>query len=368
MKLIRGYKFRIYPNEKQRQMIQQTFGCARFVYNHFLVIGRDRWSKGWAQFSCPKQSRMLTELKHKPDFGWLKVPDDEALRRALKSLHLSFQRFYEKRSGFPAFKSKHNHDQAYHTKAVRIVDGHIKLPKIGIVKTKLSRMVEGRIINATVSQTASGKYFVSLCVEMDIDVHPGKGEGKQVGIDMGLKNFYTDDQGNKVASPHISKKTDNKIRRLYKGLARKKMGSRNREKARIRLARMYERLKNIRKDFLHKESTRLVRENRFIAMEDLAIKSMMRNHQLARSISHACWGEFFQMIEYKAIVHGCQVVKVDTFYPSTQLCSCCGYQNPVMRDLKIRDWVCPTCGCHHDRDVNAAKNILQKALEMKKKI
>ena len=234
------------------------------------------------------------------------------------------------------------------------------------MKTKLSREFEGRILNATVSRTPAGKYFVSLCVEMDIELLLRRNNGRQIGIDVGIKEFYSNDQGNTVANPHILKGMEKKLKRLQRSLSRKVKGSNNRNKARIKVARLQERIANIRKDFLHKESTNLVRENQLIAVENLKIKNMLRNHKLAKVISDVSWAEFFRMLEYKAKLYGCDVVKVDTFYPSSQTCSCCGYQNKATKNLGIRKWTCPQCNTQHDRDVNAARNILRKALEMQK--
>ncbi|WP_036378835.1 RNA-guided endonuclease TnpB family protein, partial [Mitsuokella jalaludinii] len=209
----------------------------------------------------------------------------------------------------------------------------------------------------------SGTYFVSLCVEMDKTalLHPNG--GRQIGIDVGLKAFYSDSDGNTVASPRPLKSLQRQLRREQRRLSRKMPKSRNREKARICVARLHERIANIRKDFLHKLSTRLARENQTVAVEHLNIKGMLRNHRLAKSISDVSWSEFFRQLAYKTELHGGELLKVDTFYPSSQTCSLCGYQNPLTKDLKVREWDCPACGTHHDRDVNAAKNILRKALE-----
>ena len=233
------------------------------------------------------------------------------------------------------------------------------------MKIKQSRTFEGRILNATVSRAASGTYFVSLCVETDKTalLHPNG--GRQIGIDVGLKAFYSDSDGNTVANPRPLKSLQRKLRREQRRLSRKMPKSRNREKARICVARIHERIANIRRDFLHKLSTRLARENQTVAVEHLNIKGMLRNHRLAKSISDASWSEFFRQLAYKTELHGGELLKVDTFYPSSQTCSLCGYQNPLTKDLKVREWDCPACGTHHDRDVNAAKNILHKALEDK---
>ena len=224
MKYAKGFKFRIYPNAQQQKIINQTLGCARFVYNHFLAIRRDNWQEKHESVTYVKSSRLLTELKCNPDFVWLKSVDSMALQEALRNLDRAFQNFFKKQSGYPKFKSKHSHNQSYRTRnqsrGIRIIDGNIKLPRIGIVKTKLSREFEGRILNATVSRTASGKYFVSLCVEMDIELLLGRNNGRQIGIDVGIKDFYSNDQGNTVANPHILKGMEKKLKRLQRSLSR----------------------------------------------------------------------------------------------------------------------------------------------------
>ena len=365
-----GFKFRIYPNKTQQQVINCILGCARFVYNHFLAVRRDEWKANHNSLNYIKTSKLLTDLKKREETAWLKEADSMALVNSLRDLDCAYENFFKKRAKYPRFKSKHNHTQSYHTNnqkdGIRIIDKKIKLPKVGFVKIKQSRTFEGRILNATISHTASGKYFVSLCVEMDKEKLMSANDGKQIGIDVGLKEFYTDSNGNTVANPRILKKLSKKLAREQRRFSHKMPKSRNREKARIRVARVYEHIANIRKDFLHRLSTQLARENQTIAVEHLNVRGMLKNHELAKSISDVSWGEFFRQLEYKTELHGGEVIKVDTFYPSSQICSTCGYQNAEIKNLSIRKWTCPNCGAHHDRDINAAKNILHKALEEKK--
>lgn len=362
-----GYKFRIYPNKEQMELINRTLGCCRFVYNHFLAVRQEQWKANRKSIGYIDTCKMLTDLKRYEETSWLKEADSVALQEALKNLDNAYQNFFQKRAGYPRFKSKHNHTQSYRTRSknngIRIVNGKIKLPKVGFVKIKLSRTFDGRILNATVTHTASGKYFVSLCVELERESLISSNNGGNIGIDVGLSKFLTDSNGNTVENPRALKKLLKKLSREQRRLSRKMPKSNNRTKARVRVARVHEHIVNIRKDFLHKISTRLVIENQVIAIENLKVKNMMKNHHLARSIADVSWGEFFHMLEYKADLHGGKVIRIEPFYPSSQICFECGHRNEKVKDLSVRSWICPKCGTNHDRDINAAKNILREALK-----
>ena len=367
MKINHGYKYRIYPTPAQMQSISMMFGCCRFVYNYFLDARRDAWSSRKESLSYSNTSNMLTVLKRDPAYLWLAAVDSMALQESLRDLDRAYQNFFSKRAGYPKFKSRHNHHQSYRTRCqnnnIRIEGKYIVLPKLGRVKIRLSRTFSGRILNATVSRTPTGKYYVSLCVEEDLVPKPNG--GGMVGVDVGLKEFYTDSNGNTVDNPKTLRKYERKLRREQRRLSRKKRDSSNYDKQRKRVASVHDKIFNVRTDFLHKKSTRLMSENQVIAIESLNVKGMMRNRHLSKSIQDVSWSRFFSILEYKAYEYGCDIIKVPTFYPSSQTCSCCGYKNPAVKNLRVRDWTCLKCGTHHDRDHNAAANILAKALELR---
>lgn len=370
MEITRGLKYRIYPTEEQKTAINKTLGCTRFVYNHFLAVRRDAWQSSRKSMGYKDTNAMLTELKRLPEYVWLNETDSTALQNSLRNLQNAFDRFFKKQAGYPRFKSKHDHTQKYRAQCVnsniRAEGNGIRLPKLGIVKAKLSRPVMGRISSATVTRTAGNRYFVTLCVTYEADLLPN--EGGVVGIDVGLKEFFADDKGNVEPNPRYFSKYQRKLAREQRRLARKETGSSRREKQRIRVARVHEKIANARKDHQHKVSTRLARENQIVVVEHLRIKGMVKNRRLARAISDASWSSFFAMLEYKLAERGGILVRVPTSYPSSQTCHICGFKNPIVKNLAVRKWRCPSCGAfHEDRDVNAAINIRNKGMEMLQK-
>lgn len=360
----KGIKFRIYPNREQQNLINQTLGCCRLIYNKGLAMRNEAYENG-NKIGYTQTSAMLTELKKCEDFAFLKAVDSIALQQSLRDLDRGFVNFFQKRAAHPIFKSKHNRHQSYRTinqgDNIRIAGKYLKLPKLGYVKVRQSMEI-GKIHNVTIEHTPTGKYFAVLNVEFEPQPMPNK--GGMIGIDVGIKEFYSDSNGNVVANPKYLEKSMRKLIREQRKLSCKQKGSNNRNKQRVKVALVHEKITNQRNDFLQKQSTILIRENQTICIEDLKVKNMMRNHKLAQHIGFASWSKFFDMLAYKAVWYGNDVVKVPTMYPSSQTCSCCGYKNPLVKNLTVRIWECPDCHTVHNRDSNASINILNKGLQM----
>ena len=359
MDIKRAYRFRFYPTPEQEVILAQTFGCVRFVYNHMLRLRSEAWEQRQERMGYHDTSAALTLLKKQPEYAWLNDVSSVPLQQALRHLQTAFGNFFAKRGRYPQFKRKGSHQSAEYTASAFRWDGQaLKLAKMDApLDVRWSRQIPqgAKVTTITVSQDAVGRYFVSLLCD---DVVSTKPEVAQVvGIDLGLTHFAILSDGEKIPAPNAFRKHEKKLAKLQRRLAKKKKGSKNRTKVRLKVAKLHAKIADIRKDFTHKLSTRLIHENQVIAVETLAVSNMKKNRKLAKSIGDAGWAEFVRQLEYKAKWYGREVVKIDRWYPSSKRCSDCGYTAEKM-PLNVRQWTCPDCGSSHDRDVNAARNVL----------
>lgn len=363
--MLKAYKYRLYPTKEQEMYFSKCFGCVRFIYNKMLNDKIEYYKNN---------NKMLnnTPAQYKKEYQWLKEVDSLALANAQMNLDKAYKNFFRDKSvGFPKFKSKKNNHYSYttnnnqKTQTIKIIDNkYIKLPKLkSTVRIKLHKQIpkDGIIKSATISKNPSNKYYISILVEQEIKQLP-KSEFA-VGIDLGLTDFAITSDGVKYSNPKWLRKQENKIKKLQRELSRKKKGSKNKTKARIKLAKAYEKITNQRKDFLHKLSSELINENQVICLEDIQVKNMLQNHKLAKAISEVSWYEFRRQLEYKAKWYGRTIVIIDKYYPSSQICSNCG-ENTGKKSLDIREFDCSYCGKHHDRDINASINILHEGLRI----
>lgn len=384
----RVYKFRIYPNKTQQILIQKTFGCVRYVFNHFLDIRMKTYEETKETVGYTKCSQMLTALKQ--EYEWLQEPDKCALQNVLKNLDAAYKNFFNKQKksqtkfapkklkhlarigrkptaydmlGHPKFMSKKDRHRSYKTNSnIKFLGNKIQIPKLGKLRIRdRIREIEGRILNATLSQTPDGDYYIAVCVT-DVPSPVMPKTNHNIGLDLGIKDFAISSDGDKFGNPKFLNKSLKRLKFLQKSLTRKSIGSGSWEKARVKVAKCQKRIANQRKDFLHKLSTNIIRNNDVICLEDLAVANMVKNHKLAQNIADASWSEFVRQLSYKAEWYGRRISTIDRYYPSTKTCHVCGNVNEEVSNLSIRKWLCPNCGTNHDRDINAAINILNEGL------
>jgi len=367
----KAYKYRIYPNQAQEVLFQKTFGCVRFAYNHFLEDRIKAYQEKGESRTFFQQNKALTELKK--EYEWLQEPDKNALQNALRNVNAAFQNFFRnvkkgRASGFPKYKSKKNGHKSYATAAngncIRVEGKHVRLPKAGNVKARISRQIpEGhRIVSATISQEPSGKYYVSILTEYEEETQENPlDRDTALGLDYSSPHFYVSSDGEVADMPRFYRNDEKKLAREQRKLSKMTKGSSNWKKQKIVVARAYEKVRFQRKDWQHKKSKELADKHDIICVEDINLKGMAQGMHFAKATNDNGFGQFREFLSYKMAERGKKLITIDKWFPSTKICHCCGYVNDELT-LKDRIWTCPCCGEHHNRDVNAAINIREVGL------
>lgn len=365
--MLKAYRYRLYPAEEQKVQLAKTFGCVRFVYNHYLALRKELYNideKTLSKMECNNHCNQIL----KNEFPWLREIDKFALTNAIYNLDFAYQKFFKEHAGFPGFKSKHDHCYSYTTNytnsniEIDFNDNNIKFPKLKKVKCRLHGGFTGKIKSATISKLPSGKYYVSVLVEQE-DVAPLQRNDNIYAFDLGLKEFIIDNRDNHIKDPKALYKNEQKLAQLQRKIAKKQKGGRNWNKKRIEIAKLHEKISNIRTDFQQKLSSQIINENQVLISEDLNVAGMIKNPKLAKRISDVAWSEFCRQLDYKAGWYGRTYHRIDRWFASSQTCSQCGFKNDEVKLLSIREWVCKSCNTVHQRDENAAKNIAMKGLK-----
>lgn len=365
MVITRAYKIRLYPNKNQRTFFNKSFGCCRVIYNEMLYELQNAYKNGTKLNKCD----LFKKIKSK--YNWMKNSDSQGLCNTYQDLNVAYTNFFNKKAKFPKFKKKKDKNSYRNGMMQKTIEklipdkNHIRIPKAGLVEFRedydFSKLNILKIHNLTIERSKTNKYYCSICC--DIEQKEYEHTGEVIGIDLGIKDLVIDSNGNKYQNPKYQVKVEKKIKHLQRLYSKKAKNSKNQEKARLKLAIAHEKLGNKRKDNLHKLTTKLIKENDVICIENLNVKGMTKNHRLAKSIQDASFGTLVSMLKYKAIWHNRQIIEIGRFYPSSKLCHCCGHRMQYM-GLEIRNWICPNCGTKHDRDVNAAINVKNEGLRI----
>jgi putative transposase len=359
--MLNATRIRLYPTPEQQQKLAVQFGCARWVFNNALALTQQTYRETGKGLSYHTLAVRLPALKQ--EFEWLKDADSQVLQQSLQNLALAFDGFFGKRAKYPRFKSKHGRQSIQYPQRVKLNGSRIYLPKVGWVKCIVHREIVGNVKTVTVSRNACGQFHAAILTDDAMPLPPVSTDGKAIGIDVGLLDLAVTSDGSKFPNPRHIKTAERNLKRKQRKLARKVKGSNTRAKARCLVARAHQRVADARRDHLHKLSRRIVNENQVIVVEDLHVKGMVKNPNLAKAISDAGWGTFTRFLAYKCERDGKAFIKTNRWFPSSKACSACGYVRDKM-GLDVRHWTCSHCGASHDRDVNAAKNIRDEGLRL----
>ena len=360
--MYKAYKFRIYPTNEQQIALAKAFGCCRWFGNYSLNLCQETYLTRGKGLSRGAIQGLLPSLKK--EYSWLTDAYSQCLQYVALNLSTAYKNFFEKRTGFPRFKSKHGKQSISYPSNVKLDGDYLKLPgKVGLIYCKQDRKFDGQIKTVTVSLNPDGKYYASVLVDDGRAIPQFSTEGKAIGIDLGLTHFCITSNGSKFNNPRPTTKYARNLKKKQQSLARKQKSSKNRYKAKIKVSKVHSKIRRVREDFLHKLSRKIVNENQVIAVENLNVKGMVRNHNLAKAISDCGWGQFCTMLKYKSEWSGKTYIEVDRFFASSKTCSVCLNRVDSL-SLNIRDWTCSQCNTHHDRDVNAAINIRNEALRI----